>query len=381
MSRAPKLDFARYFTADIRSTFTAYPDQYGIKPFPLLWGASDPAVRGPIIPSRLPSSIKQRNALGAHSGSYSIYRALAIAMGTLSPTHKPDYSKTEPAIQITPQPSWSDPTKIVSFDPWGHVTTQVFKHEMEELGLDIRPSIAVTKAHMKLSEIDEAARKGNLTIDGRVLIKSVPLVNADGTPSDADPGVEIVISKAAVEPVWYLPGVAERFGMYVLVSAGWYVYLSDTFYVVPRASCAARCSKIQEECTRSSSLDPISKSSFPQSEILPRTSVSEGFQKQLSPMSHSCQSPVGNPAYLSDESKELTLRVHDECELIVHPISMLPCFDCRHVKVTAPMYSDRTSVPASLISLMPSRNVCAVHSAEVWVSSSTSVRKAARWEK
>ena len=39
------------------------------------------------------------------------------------------------------------------------------------------------------------------------------LVNADGTPSTADPGVEISISKAAVEPVWYLPGVAERFGM------------------------------------------------------------------------------------------------------------------------------------------------------------------------
>jgi hypothetical protein len=26
---------------------------------------------------------------------------------------------------------------------------------------------------------------------------------------------------------------------------------------------------------------------------------------------------VGNPAYLSDESKELTLRVHDECKCLL----------------------------------------------------------------
>ena len=166
-----------------------------------------------MICSRLPSTIKQRNAIGAHSGSYSIYRALAIAMGTLDPSHKPDYSKTEPAVPIPPQPSWSDPSKIVSFDPWGHLVPQVYRRELQELGLDVRPSIAVTRAHMKMSEIDEAARKGDLTIDGKILLKSHPLVNADGTQSTADPGVEISISKAAVEPVWYLPGIAERFGM------------------------------------------------------------------------------------------------------------------------------------------------------------------------
>lgn len=134
-------------------------------------------------------------------------------MGTLNPTHKPDYSHTEPAVSIPLQPSWSDPSKIVSFDPWGHLVPQVFKRESEELGLDVRPSIAVTRAHMKLSEIDESARKGELTLDGKILVKSHPLHNPDGTESTADPGVEIVISKAAVEPVWWLPGIAERFGM------------------------------------------------------------------------------------------------------------------------------------------------------------------------
>lgn len=59
----------------------AYPDQSGIKTTPLQWGGADAATRGPVVCSRLPSSIKLRNAIGAHSGSYSIYKALAVAMG------------------------------------------------------------------------------------------------------------------------------------------------------------------------------------------------------------------------------------------------------------------------------------------------------------
>ena len=134
-------------------------------------------------------------------------------MGTLIPTHKPDYARTEPPVAIPPNPAWFDPSKIVSFDPWGHLTPQVFRAE-SAAGLDIRPSIAITKAHIKLSEIDESSRKGDIIMDGKVVLKSAPLLNADGTTSAADPGVEINVSKAAVEPVWYLPGVAERFKMW-----------------------------------------------------------------------------------------------------------------------------------------------------------------------
>ncbi|KAF8712012.1 hypothetical protein AX14_013162 [Amanita brunnescens Koide BX004] len=198
-----------------RVNLSTYPDQHGIDPYPLCWGAQDPKTRGPVICSRLPSSIKHRNALGAHSGSYSIYRALSIAMGALSPSHKPDYHLTEPPVSIPPQPSWFDKSKIVSFDPWGHLVPQVFKDEIEKRGLDARPSIAVTKAHMKLSELDEAAKRGEIKVDGKLVIESLPLKNEDGSVrTDAWPGVEVSISKAAVEPVWYLPGVAERFGMY-----------------------------------------------------------------------------------------------------------------------------------------------------------------------
>lgn len=149
-------------------------------------------------------------------------------MGTLNPSHKPDYSNTEPPVPIPPQPSWYDPTKIVSFDPWGHLVPQVFKKEIDELGLDVRPSIAVTKAHIKLSELDESARKGELTVDGRVVLRTRPMRNADGSVSGADPGVEINTSKAAVEPVWYLPGVAERFGMWVSVVVSCLLVLTFT---------------------------------------------------------------------------------------------------------------------------------------------------------
>lgn len=138
-------------------------------------------------------------------------------MGALSPTHKPDYSNTNPPVDIPPNPAWYDPSKIVSFDPWGHLVPTVYRKEIEELGLDARPSIAVTKAHMKLSEIDESARKGEIEVDGKIVLKSRPLINADGSQSDAYSGVEMNVSKAAVEPVWYLPGVAERFGMYVVL--------------------------------------------------------------------------------------------------------------------------------------------------------------------
>ena len=63
-------------------------------------------------------------------------------------------------------------------------------------GYDIRPTIAVTKAHVILPEIAYAIQKGRLRPDGRTLL-----------PSGA-----ALVTKAAIEPVWHLPGVAHRFG-------------------------------------------------------------------------------------------------------------------------------------------------------------------------
>lgn len=82
-------------------------------------------------------------------------------------------------------------------DPWGHIVTDTWTKELEN-GLDLRPSIAVTKAHMTIAEIEESVKAGRLRVDGKVVI------NQKG---------DLNVVKAAVEPVWYLPGVAERFGI------------------------------------------------------------------------------------------------------------------------------------------------------------------------
>ncbi|KAJ7066995.1 GTP cyclohydrolase N terminal-domain-containing protein [Mycena amicta] len=250
-----------------RVILSSYPHQHGITPTPLQWAASSPTARGPVICSRLPSSIKARNAIGAHSGSYSIYRALSIAMGSLSPTHKPDFTMTEPPVQIPANPSWGS---VGGMDPWGHLVPTVFRREIEEQGLDIRPSIAVTRAHIKMSELDDAVRRGDLKVDGRHVIASAPIPGLD-----TNPGVEVAVSKAAVEPVWHLPGVAERFGISELL--------------LRRA--------LFEE----------TGGSYP--ELITRPDI----KVFLPPIGGLTVYIFGNPAFMSDETKELTLRVHDEC--------------------------------------------------------------------
>lgn len=94
-------------------------------------------------------------------------------------------------------------------------------------GIDIRPTISVTKAHIKLIDMDEAVRSGSLEVDGKIVVKTpTEWINANKAASaeaksaraedDAaskatlysnfDAGVELNVSKAALEPVWYLPG-------------------------------------------------------------------------------------------------------------------------------------------------------------------------------
>ena len=43
---------------------------------PIKWGAADPAERGPVIATLTEQG--HRNVIGTHSGSYAIYRALAV---------------------------------------------------------------------------------------------------------------------------------------------------------------------------------------------------------------------------------------------------------------------------------------------------------------
>ncbi|MCH8000483.1 MAG: GTP cyclohydrolase II, partial [Proteobacteria bacterium] len=172
---------------------TSHPRD-GEKRLPITWGAADPRARGPVIGTLTDPA--QRNVIGAHSGSYALYRALAIAAGSLSPLHKPDLTDTAPSEVLGPHPQWSDPDKIVSLDPFGHLAGEVFKDLIAE-GIDIRPTIAVVKARLTVPEIKEALRTGRIEPDGRIVLESG----------------EINCTKAAIEPVWYLPGVAKRCGV------------------------------------------------------------------------------------------------------------------------------------------------------------------------
>lgn len=171
---------------------TSHPASYTTSPMAINWATENPKQRGPVIASL--THKKHRNVIGTHSGSYSVYRALAVAAGVLDPEHVPDLTNTTPPIQIGPHPQWHAKGKIISMDPWGHLVADVFAEEIAS-GYDIRPSIAVTQAHINMPELRQAIEKGRLKPDGKILFE-----NGDA-----------VVTKAAIEPVWYLPGIAERF--------------------------------------------------------------------------------------------------------------------------------------------------------------------------
>ncbi|HEX3939388.1 MAG TPA: GTP cyclohydrolase II [Xanthobacteraceae bacterium] len=172
---------------------TSHPEPGAKLPFPIHWGANTARERGPIIGTV--SRPADRNAIGSHGGSYAVYRALAVSSGALDPIRRPDLTNTFPAATMGPFAQWSEPQRIVSLDPWGHLVAENFKTEIAE-GTDIRPTIAVTRARLDLHELQDALAAGRLKNDGDV-------VHANGSVS---------VVKVAIDPVWYLPGIAERFG-------------------------------------------------------------------------------------------------------------------------------------------------------------------------
>ncbi len=172
---------------------TSHPGGHGPKPIAVEWGAADPMRRGPLIGTVTDTA--RRNVIGTHAGSYSVYRALAVAAGALDPLRKPDLTNTAPTHAIGPFPQWFDRAKIVSLDPFGAIVSSAFRTYFEQ-GYDIRPTIAVTRARIHVPELATAVAAGRVKVDGKILRE----------------GGAIDVVKAAIEPVWYLPGVAERFG-------------------------------------------------------------------------------------------------------------------------------------------------------------------------
>ena len=220
------------------------------------WGAPTAAERGPIIATL--SHPEHRNAIGTHSGAYSVYHALAIAAGSLDADHKADLTNTAPTDRLGPHPSWGDPEKMVSIDPWGGTVQTVFRDWLDK-GYDIRPSIAITKAHLQIPEIVDAIEKGRLTPDGTILKKSG----------------DILVTKAAVEPVWYLPGIAKRFG-----------------------------------CTE----HDLRRTLFEETGgMYPELVTRSDLEVFLPPIGGHTIYMVGDPAKIGDGKTPLTCRVHDEC--------------------------------------------------------------------
>ena len=180
--------------ASLFGTAAAGPRQDKLERPRLVWGAGSAAERGPVIATlRNP---EHRNAVGTHAGGYSVYRALAVTARALASDHVADLTDTAPAETIGPHLQWCDAKKIVSLDPWGHLVGDVFRNDLAR-GYDVRPSIAVTRAHIDMPEIRAAIAAGRIHADGEI-------VCARGS---------VRVMKAAIDPVWYLPGIAERFGL------------------------------------------------------------------------------------------------------------------------------------------------------------------------
>ncbi len=142
MTRSNRVDHIR---------LTSHPAPGAKHDFPIHWGAASARERGPVIGTV--SRPQDRNVIGTHGGSYSVYRALAVSSGALDPIRRPDLTNTHPA------------------------------------------AIAITRARLDLPELQSAIAAGRLKQDGEV-------VHANGSVS---------VVKIAIDPVWHLPGLAQRF--------------------------------------------------------------------------------------------------------------------------------------------------------------------------
>src|ERR1700744_4066511 len=154
MTRSNRVDHIR---------LTSHPTPGGKLNFPIQWGAASARERGPVIGTV--SRPQDRNLSASHGGSYSVYRALAVTSGALDPIRRPDLTNTHPAATIGPFPQWSEPKRIVSLDPWGHLVADTFKTEITE-GLDVRPTIALPRPRRDLVEVPHAIQAGRLSPDG-----------------------------------------------------------------------------------------------------------------------------------------------------------------------------------------------------------------------
>ncbi|MBE3637905.1 GTP cyclohydrolase II [Mangrovicoccus algicola] len=234
---------------------TSHPPTGSRKPPEIRWGAPGAQARGPVIGGM---SGGQRNVIGTHSGSYGVYRALAIATGQLKSVHRPDLTHTRPSVDIGPFPQWEGEDRIVSMDPYGHIVADAFGADIAA-GRPIQPTIAITKARIMLPEFKEAIASGRLVPDGEILTETG----------------EASVTKIAIEPVWYLPGLARRLQV--------------------------------SEVSLRRALFEYTGGMFP--ELVTRSDL----KVFLPPIGSITLYIFGDPAAMWDRTKRLACRVHDEC--------------------------------------------------------------------
>jgi GTP cyclohydrolase II len=220
------------------------------------WGAKTAKARGPVVATT--TSQRNRNSIGSHGGGYTVYRALSIVAGKYPQDFRPDLNNTHATADFGPFDSWTDPDKIVSLDPWGAKIVENFGDYLDQ-GYHIRPTIAVTQAQLTVPEVIDSINAGRIPIDGEIVTESK----------------ELKVTKVAIEPVWYLPGIAKRM-------------------------------KIDEGELRKI-LFTETGGMFPELVTRPDLKV------LLPPIGGTTAYIFGNHKDLSNPQKELTCRVHDEC--------------------------------------------------------------------
>ncbi|GKT77561.1 GTP cyclohydrolase ii [Colletotrichum tofieldiae] len=149
-----------------RIILTTYPKQIGINPLPMKWGELDPHTRGPVVVSRSSTTIGKRNGL------------------------------TLPTRSLPP----------ISVRSLNGVTQR--RSSRWTLGVIWLRGSSRTPLRSKMVRQSRPGHPCLLTNPWTKLQRYVP----DGKVCLNNLG-ELAVTKFAVEPVWYLPGVAERFGI------------------------------------------------------------------------------------------------------------------------------------------------------------------------
>ena len=150
---------------------TSHPGQQGASGAPAIhWGAAD-ALR-----ARPDRRHARRTAASATSSARTAAATASTARWRSRPAtstrgHRADLTNTAPTDLIGPYPTVGRRREDRLDRPLGRQSVQNVFADYIAQGYDIRPTIAVTKAHIHLPEIKQALAFQRLQVDGKVLLR------------------------------------------------------------------------------------------------------------------------------------------------------------------------------------------------------------------